>query len=630
MPFGSVLVAVAVATSLLSSPSVPQEGALSVPLEPSQRRHDVKLFGIRATNNAAAQEFTAAGTRITRVGLYLSSAAAGGKVTVQIRTRRAVAATAIATRTLDLAQLGGAGSGWVEFALDAATKPGTAYYLYAQASTSGGKAISWHGTRRAPAAGAGTSGSWNYDAAYWGGWEPDDATMAFYVNPTAAQRCGEVEACFVPASALAARTSGLLSNGTVTEAVVPAFAVGAAYVSGSNVLRLPSGRWRYLPKGSKSSVVVGAQDAGAQQQIAESRAWLKAGRVPGRTAVERQAAERALLSMRALLQPGGACAAGWDTAWKYNWPRDSAFTSAAFARTGHDAEAYDILRFSARTQRADGTWEARTKLGGSGPPDRRKWQLDANGWVPWAAWQWYQAAPAKTRAARLAAIYPMILKAADRTTALLDARGLPPASPDYWELDTSTANIGTAAPLLAGLNSAADLARRMGKPQDAARWNAAAKRLSAAIAKYFAPLGYQRTLDGRHGRDSAAAFMAPPFNTAPPGLAGALDSTVRALRLPNGGLTPGNDPDHSWGPYAWTASTTFFALAWAELGRPEKADPVLGWLLSKRNHLGELPETVNAAGRPSAVVPLGWTGSLLVLSLLPLGGAPVPTPPPHS
>lgn len=374
-------------------------------------------------------------------------------------------------------------------------------------------------------------------------------------------------------------------------------------------------------------VAVAAQDPGAQQQITESRDWLAAGRVPGRTTAEKQAAERALLSMRALLQPGGGFAAGWESAWKYNWPRDSAFASAAFARTGHDTEAYDILRYSARTQRADGTWEARTKLDGSGPPDGRSWQLDANGWVPWAAWQWYRSAPANTRTARLDAIYPMIRKAADRAAALLDARGLPPASPDYWELDTTTANIGTAAPLLSGLNASADLARSLGRAEDEAHWNAAAKRLSAGIARYFAPLGYQRTLDGLHGRDSAAAFMAPPFNAAPAGLAGALDSTQRALLLPNGGLTPGNDPDHSWGSYAWTASTTFFALAWAGLGQTKKADAVLTWVLSKRNALGELPETVNGSGRPSAVAPLGWTASLLTLSLLTLGGDPVPTPP---
>lgn len=192
---------------------------------------------------------------------------------------------------------------------------------------------------------------------------------------------------------------------------------------------------------------------------------------------------------------------------------------------------------------------------------------------------------------------------------------------------TTTANIGTAAPLLAGLNASADLAREMNRPDDAARWSAAAGRLSAGISKRFAPLGYQRTVDGQHGHDSAVAFMAPPFNAAPADLPRALDTTYKALRLPNGGLTPGNDPTAPWGGNAWTPSTSFFALAWAGTGKTAKARQVLDWVLSQRNSLGELPEKVNRAGRPSSVAPLAWTGSITLLSLVALDGRPLPTPP---
>ncbi|MEW2416462.1 hypothetical protein AB0953_22435 [Streptomyces sp. NPDC046866] len=444
---------------------------------------------------------------------------------------------------------------------------------------------------------------------------------ALFVGAVGHQARGDAEGSYAPLSVLAAPTVGLLSNTTAVEGVLFATARGARYVERSNVLHLPSGGWRYLPAGRSTSAVVLRDHAAARRQIAQSRAWLDSGRVPGRTPVQRTAAERALLSMRALLQPNGAVAAGWTPGWKYSWPRDASFVSAAFAHTGHDAEAYRILRHSAATQRRDGTWEARTKLDGSGPPDRRPWQLDANGWVPWAAWQWYQAAPRDTRRARLNALYPMVRKAADRAAASLRADGLPPPSPDYWELMTATPNIGTAAPLLAGLNASADLAREAGRPADAARWAGAARRLSAGIAARFAPLGYQRTVDGRHGYDSAVAFMAPPFNTAPAGLPRALDAAYKALLLPNGGLTPGNDPAAPWGGNAWTPSTSFFALAWAGTGRTAKAERVLDWVLSKRNALGELPEKVDRQGRPSSIAPLAWTGSIVVLSLVALDGA---------
>lgn len=50
-------------------------------------------------------------------------------------------------------------------------------------------------------------------------------------------------------------------------------------------------------------------------------------------------------------------------------------------------------------------------------------------------------------------------------------------------------------------------------------------------------------------------------------------------------------------------------------------------MLSKRNSLGELPEKVDGAGRPSSVAPLAWTGSIVVLSLVALDGMVLPTPP---
>ncbi|MCX4781713.1 hypothetical protein [Streptomyces sp. NBC_01264] len=582
------------------------------------------LFSIKATNNAAAQQFTTSKSHLTRVSAFVASGAATGQITAQIRRIRTDGASSIANRTISLASLGGAGAGWIEFPVNVDVTPGTTYYLHLQATTTENKPIAWHGTTSAV---PNSLTSWNYDRSYWGGWHADEKRLAFYAEPTGSERCGEADQCYVPSTALAARTSGLLGNGTATEAVLPTFAVGAAYVGNSNVLRLPSGRWRYVPAGARTSVVVPANDPGALAQIDASERWLAGGTIPGTTDAQRAAARRSLLSMRALLQPNGASAAAWSPAWQNSWPRDGAFVSAAFAATGHEEEAYRILQYDARTQRADGTWDARTKLDGSGPPDGRAWQLDANGWVPWATWQWYRAAPATERDSRLSALYPMVRKAADHAARSLGSNGLPPASPDYWELSTSTTNIGTAAPLLAGLNAAADLAGRRGMEADRVRWSEAAGRLSAGIARYFAPLGYQRTVDGRHGRDSAAAFMAPPFNRAPADLPAALVSTYRALLQPNGGLTPGNDPGAPWGSYAWTPSTSFFALAWAHLGDRSRADAVLGWLLSKRNGLGEFHETVNGAGNPSSVAPLGWTGALVVMALSARQGDPLPTPP---
>ncbi|MBV9844984.1 MAG: hypothetical protein JOZ47_07925 [Kutzneria sp.] len=423
-------------------------------------------------------------------------------------------------------------------------------------------------------------------------------------------------------------TAGLLGNGRTTVAVSPSEAQGASYVPDSNVLRLPDGQWRYLPAGASEPVTVPAGDPGALVQIAESRTWLASGTVPGRTPLERSVVARALLSMRLLTQPNGAVAAAWYGGWDFSWPRDSSFVAVAFARTGHLLEAQRILSYTMRTQRADGTWDARTKLDGSGPPDDRPWQLDANGWVPWAVWEWYQAALPVQRDQFLQTLYAGTQKAAKYAAGSLDVHGLPPASPDYWELGTSTPNIGTAAPLLAGLRAAAGLADLMGKHSDACALDVVASRLSDGIATYFAPLGYPRTVDGQHGRDSAVTFMAPPFNQPPTDLAAAIDSTYQTLLRPNGGVIPGNDPDVTWAN-SWTPATSTFGLAWSTTKQQRKATEVENWVVGQRNSLGELPEQVNQAGAPASVTPLGWADAITVLTLSQLGGSVIPVPRAH-
>ncbi|MEV6603594.1 hypothetical protein [Kutzneria sp. NPDC051319] len=538
--------------------------------------------------------------------VHLVSESATGALHAQVRADLHDPASTVADARLDLAVLGESREGWVSFHLDAATIAGRTYFLVVQAVDAADD-VAWSGI---DADRPDLPPSWQHRD----GWHPCEAgaRLTFGMDPLG------------PSGLL---TAGLLTNGTTssttTVAVSPAEADGTAYVPDSNVLRLPSGEWRYLPEHATEPVTVPAADLGAVRSVAASRAWLARGRVPGRTTEQRAAAARALLSIRALLQPSGAVAAAWVDAWKYSWPRDSSAVVTALAATGHTDEAYRILAYNARTQRSDGTWDARTELDGSGPPDDREWQLDANGWVSWSVWQWHQAAGDDRQ---LAALYPMVRKATRHAVNALDDEGLPPPGPDYWEMPSTATTIGTAAPLLAGLRASADLARRSGHTADSDAWQAAGDRLADGIRRHFAPLGYPRTADGRHGRDSAIAFLAPPFNQPPPDLAAALDSTHAALARPGGGISPGDDAAQHW-PNAWTPSTATLALAFAGVGHTDTAGRLLAWILDHRTVLGELAEQVDPAGKPTSVAPLVWTDALVLLTLTQLDGPPLPTPP---
>jgi glucoamylase len=415
------------------------------------------------------------------------------------------------------------------------------------------------------------------------------------------------------------QSAGLLGNERTLVPIPPDQVAGSSYVPGSNVLRLADGRRRYLPPGADELVTVAPDDPLAHAAVAADRAWLAAGTVPGETAAEREAAGRSLLYLRLLLRPGGAAIAAQTPYWAYVWPRDSSFAAAAFASTGHRREALEIVAFLARTQRPDGSWPARSHPDGTPVADDRPAQLDADGWVPWAAWL---AADQGRDAAAARQVWPVVRAAADRASRSLRRDGLPAPSPDYWERRERLPTLGTAAPLLAGLRAAGHLAAAVGAAAEAGRYRSAAARLAAAIPGAFAgPEGYHRygvrpgvhSLGRAGGPDAAVTWLAPPFAPADPAVARAVRRAGEQLGPGGGGAVPGL----RWRDLElWTPTTASFALAAMASGDRASADLRLAWLLDHRTALGAFPERVRRNdGEPRSAAPLAWTHALVLLTL---------------
>ncbi len=435
-------------------------------------------------------------------------------------------------------------------------------------------------------------------------------------------------------------SAGLLGNERALEPVPPAAARGAAYIAGSNVLVLADGRRRYLPPGATAAVTVAADDPGAAAAVVADRAWLAQGAVPGATPAEREAAGRSLLDLRLLVRPGGAALAAQTPYWAYVWPRDASFVSAAFAVTGHGSEAADVLGFLARTQLPDGTWPARSHPDGTPVTDGRPAQLDATGWVAWAAWL---AGGQRRDLGTARRLWPMVRAAADAAARSLGRDGLPPPGPDYWEHRERQPTLGTAAVLRAGLRAATDLAAEVGEAAAAARYRSAAASLAGAIERFFAgPAGYDRypvrgggpaqggpgpvpgggSAPGG-GPDAAVTWLAPPFAPASRAVLAAVARAAEQLGPGGGGAVPGLP----WlGRDYWTPATASFALAAMASGDRAGAERRLGWLLDHRTALGAFPERVRRGdGAPRSAAPLAWTHALVLLTLAS-GDRPLPVP----
>ncbi len=507
-------------------------------------------------------------------------------------------------------------------------------------------------------------------------------------------------------------SAGLLGNDLVLEPIPPDQAKGAAYVPGSNVLRLADRRYRYLPAGATEPVTVTpasaldpggmtaggaslaadpgagppranrapaeepagdprrasdrgiagdrgvagdpgvagdrgvagdpgvagdrgvagepglAGDPGLAAAVAADRAWLAEGTVPGSSARERAAAARSLLDLRLLLRPGGAVLAAQTPYWAYVWPRDASFVAAAFAVTGHRAQAVEVLEFLARTQRRDGTWPSRSRPDGTPVADSRPAQLDATGWVPWAAWLASDGGRDAETARRL---WPMVRSAATAAERSLGRDGLPPAGSDYWERPERRPTLGTAAALRTGLRAAGDLAKALDHPEAAARYRSAASRLGSAISREFlGPAGFHRypvrlrdVTPRGDGPDAAVTWLGPPFApSSRPVRVGVAGAAVQ-LGPGSGGAVPGTP----WlGADYWTPATASFALAEMASGDRVGAKRRLDWLLEHRTALGAFPERVRRSdGAPRSVAPLAWTDAIVLLTLVS-GDRPLPIP----
>lgn len=328
--------------------------------------------------------------------------------------------------------------------------------------------------------------------------------------------------------------------------------------------------------------------------------------------------------------------AGWEGRWRYAWPRDTAHVAVALQALGDAPGAVRQMHALSRLVVGDHV-EARY-LPDGGTPDGRHPQSDGMGWVLWSAGRtvddWLGSSARDDVAA-------LVRRCARLALGQVRASGLPRPSPDYWEVDAPRLTLGTAAPILVGLEHAELVLARLGGEGDldlADRCGQVARRLETAMIEVFGAAGWPRQR-GRLSRDASIAFMLPPYRAAgraEESLRSALESASRRMARSNGGYAPGED----WrgDGVAWTPEVALLAGAWASSADShDQARDALGWLAVHRTRGGSLPEKVLHDGTSAGPAPLAWTAAVSVLAVETLaattpqgqpGAAPAPSSPP--
>ena len=384
--------------------------------------------------------------------------------------------------------------------------------------------------------------------------------------------------------------------------------------------RLPQGRWADLADGALTDLLALTGPALMPGPMipagpADPSAEPSAGSTPPPTPTSAGGAGREGRDSREALPPGaevfppGAVVAAPMSIWRYVWPRDAAFAAAALSAVNLADEALGVLGNLASWQRADGGFEARYTSSGR-VPDNRPAQADGAGWFLWAAGRLLaDGVPAADLRDRLGA---PLARAASRLLGITDTPShLPAASPDYWEVAETVLTLGTAAPVLLGLEAATALARAgidLGGPAQALAERVTAVR--SAMERNFAP-AWGRHLQ-RDDVDAAIALVLPPFTRPLAGARMVRQTAAARMRRPAGGLAPGS----SWRDdgVSWTPETALMAWSALSLGMEEEGGRLLSWLEAHRTAVGALPEKVLADGAPAGPAPLAWTCALILLA----------------
>lgn len=364
--------------------------------------------------------------------------------------------------------------------------------------------------------------------------------------------------------------------------------------------------------------------------------------------------EKSLLIIKAHCDARGSILASGDSSifnygrdyYCYCWPRDAAYAIWPLIRMGIYEEAKQFFEFARDTMHRDGylmhKYQPDRAIGSTWHPlvhGRTKElaiQEDETAIVICMIGEYYTSSKDKILVTDL---YEKFIKpCANFMNDYIDeATGLPHASYDLWEQKFLTSTYTTAT-VIAGLETAAELATVAEHPVDAVAWKETAASLREKLDTFYHPDGYFRKgfllqADGSLKYDDTldisnlfGPFMFAQLNSDDPRLLATLEKIEKRLlnTSPIGGVIryPGDGyflAKQQYPGNPWIVCSVWLAQYYRTIGRTKEATTLLKWSADRAYTSGALSEQFDPdTGVAVSVTPLVWSHAEFVNTALDL------------
>lgn len=378
--------------------------------------------------------------------------------------------------------------------------------------------------------------------------------------------------------------------------------------------------------------------------------WLNTS-IP-RPEYNKKSLNHSLLVIKAHIDERGSVLASGDSSifnfgrdyYCYCWPRDAAYALWPLIRLGHFEEAKLFFEFARDTRHKDGylmhKYQPDRAIGSTWHPlihNRHKElaiQEDETASVIYMIGQYYEASNDKTFIDHI--YHSFVVDAANFMVRFIDqSTGLPHASYDLWEEKflTSTYTVST---VIAGLDTAAYLAKIVESPDDAIRWKKSAQQIRENLDKLYNEVGYfvkgfllLENGDLKYDYTLDISSLYGPFMYA--GLEPndeRLKSTADQIEkrilnsTPIGGVLRYENDSYfltkqQYKGNPWIVSTLWLAQYYISLNEYQKAKDLIDWAIGRELPSGVLSEQFDPeSGSPLSVTPLVWSHAEIVNTIL--------------